>query len=38
MPILRISPKVTSRDETAGNTFRFSVKVVITDLPGVTLL
>jgi len=31
MPILRIWPKVTSRDENAENTARFCVNVVTTD-------
>jgi len=36
---LRICPKVTSRDENAGNIARFCVKVVTTDPPGgMTLL
>jgi len=34
MPILRIWPKVTSRDENGGNTARFYVKVVTTDPSG----
>jgi len=38
MPILRIWPKVTSRDENAGNTARFYVKVIITDPTGITRL
>ena len=35
---MRICPKVTSRDENAGNTARFCIEVVTTDLPGMTWL
>jgi len=31
MPILRIWPKVTSRDENTENTARFCIKVVTAD-------
>jgi len=31
-------PKVTSRDENAGNTDRFCAIVVTTDMPSMTLL